>query len=209
MRALAATSRRGCIIWQWLRTVMDTVVQKLSSLQRPALLEHLQTLSPEDRRLRFGTYMNSWALEEYVNHIDFAHDMVFGIYGREMTLIGMAHLALDRDHHYAELGLSVEPAQRGKGYGLALLNRGKLSAVTRGYTTLFMHCLSENRIMIHLARKSGLKLVTEQGEVDAHIQLEATSHAAVAREALEDQIALADFLFKQQFQWLFKHTAAA
>ena len=33
---------------------MATVVQKLSSLQRPALLRHLRTLSQEDRRLRFG-----------------------------------------------------------------------------------------------------------------------------------------------------------
>ena len=188
---------------------MGTVVQKLSSLQRPALLQHLQTLSPEDRRLRFGTYMNTWALEQYVNRIDFAHDMVFGIYGRDMTLIGMAHLALDQVHHCAELGLSVEPALRGHGYGLALLNRGKLAAVTRGYTTLFMHCLAENQIMIHLARKAGLKLVIAQGEVDAHLKLEATSHGAVAREAIEDQIALADLLFKQQFQWLFRRPQAA
>jgi RimJ/RimL family protein N-acetyltransferase len=189
--------------------MMAPVVQKLSSLQRPALLRHLQTLSAEDRRLRFGTYMNDAALEQYVNRIDFTHDKVFGIYGRDMSLIGMAHLALDNAHHYAELGLSVEPAQRGHGYGLALLNRGKLSAVTRGYTTLFMHCLAENQIMIHLARKAGLKLVTEQGEVDAHLKLEATSHGAVAREALEDQIALADLLFKQQFQWLFQRPHAA
>ena len=188
---------------------MDTAVQKLSSLQRPALLLHLETLSPEDRRLRFGTYMNNWALEQYVSHIDFTHDKVFGIYGRDMKLVGMAHLALDQTHHCAELGLSVDPAQRGKGYGLALLSRGKLGAVTRGYTTLFMHCLAENQIMIHLARKAGLKLVTEQGEVDAHLNLEATSHGAVAREAIEDQIALADLLFKQQFQWLFQPLHAA
>jgi RimJ/RimL family protein N-acetyltransferase len=153
--------------------------------------------------------MMDGALEQYVHRIDFAHDKVFGIFGRDMALIGMAHLALDRNHDYAELGLSVEPAHRGNGYGLMLLNRGKLSAVTRGYTTLFMHCLAENRIMIHLARKAGLRLVTEQGEVDAHLQLESTSHAAVAREALEDQIALADLLFKQQFQWLFRRPHAA
>ena len=188
---------------------MSTVVQKLSPLQRPEMLRHLRTLSPEDLRLRFGTYMTVAALEQYVHRIDFAHDIVFGIFGRDMALIGMAHLALDRDHHYAELGLSVEPAQRGHGYGLTLLNRGKLGAVTRGYTTLFMHCLAENQIMIHLARKAGLKLVTEQGEVDAHLKLEATSHAAVAREAIEDQIALADLLFKQQFQWLFRRPHAA
>lgn len=188
---------------------MNTVIQKLSPLERPDLLRHLRTLPPEDRRLRFGTYMHDAALEHYVNGIDFAHDKVFGIYGRDMVLIGMAHLALDRDQHFAELGLSVEPAQRGKGYGLALLNRGKLSAVNLGYTTLFMHCLSENQIMIHLAKKAGLKLVTEQGAVDAHLKLDATSYGAVTQEAVEDQIALADLLFKQQFQWLFKRPHSA
>ena len=43
---------------------MATVVQKLSSLQRPAMLRHMQTLSPKDLRLRFGTYMKDAALEQ-------------------------------------------------------------------------------------------------------------------------------------------------
>ncbi len=185
-----------------------SVVQKLTASQRPELLRHLQTLPHEDRRLRFGAYMKDAALERYVSGIDFSHDKVFGIYGRDMRLIGMAHLALGADHHYAELGLSVEPAERGKGYGLALLNRAKLSAVNRGYSTLFMNCLSENQIMIHLARKAGLRLVTEEGHIDAHLKLDPASYGAVAQEAVEDQIALADLLFKQQFQWLFKRRHA-
>ena len=188
---------------------MSVAIQKLYPLQRPAIVRHLRTLSESDRRLRFGTFMNDAALERYVAGIEFGRDKVFGIYGRDMDLVGMAHLALDRDQHYAELGLSVEPSQRGKGYGLALLSRAKLSAVNLGYTTLFMHCLAENQVMIHLARKAGLKLVTEQGEVDAHLELEATSYGAVAQEAVEDQIALADLLFKQRFQWLFRRPHAA
>ncbi len=185
------------------------VVQKLSSVQRPELLRHLKTLPHEDRRLRFGTYMTDAALNYYVSRIDFTRDKVFGIFGGDLSLIGMAHVALDRKRRYAELGLSVEPAHRGNGYGLALLNRGKLCAITRGYSTLFMHCLSENRIMIHLARKAGLRIVAEQGEVDAHLELERTSHAAVAREALEDQIAFADLMLKQQMRWLFRRARAA
>ncbi len=188
---------------------MNGVVQKLTPVQRPALVRHLKTLSPEDRRLRFGAFMADAALESYVGAIDFSLDKVFGIFGRDMGLIGMAHLALDRHQRCAELGLSVEPVHRGKGYGLALLNRAKLSAVTRGYTTLFMHCLAENQIMIHLARKAGLRLITEQGEVDAALKLEATSYGAVAQEAVEDHIALVDFLLKQQFQWLFQRPPAA
>ena len=58
-------------------------------------------------------------------------------------------------------------------------------------------------------RKAGLRIVSEQGEVDAHLQLESTSPAAVAREALEDQIALADLLLKQQFNWFFAVNRAA
>lgn len=188
---------------------ISPIVQKLSSVQRAELLRHLETLPDEDRRLRFGTYMTGPALEDYVNRIDFTRDKVFGIFGNDLALIGMAHLALDRRRRYAELGLSVEPAHRGNGYGLALLNRGKLCAITRGYATLFMHCLVENRIMMHLARKAGLRVVAEQGEADAHLALERTSPAAVAHEALEDQIALADLLLKQQFRWLFARPRTA
>jgi RimJ/RimL family protein N-acetyltransferase len=188
---------------------MGTVIQKLSSLQRPDLQRHLRTLSPADRRLRFGMYIKDAALDHYVEGIDFARDRVFGIYGRDMLLVGMAHLALDRAQQFAELGLSVEPAQRGKGYGLALLLRAKLHATNLGYTTLFMQCLSENQIMIHLAKKAGLRVVTGQGEADAHLKLERTSYGAVAREAIEDQVALVDLLLKQQFQWLFKRPHVA
>ena len=165
---------------------MSVVVQNLSPLQRPEVSRHLQRLPSEDRRLRFGTYRTDAALEQYVRRIDFAHDKLFGIYARDMRLIGMAHLALDRDQDYAELGLSVEPAQRGHGYGLALLNRSKLSAVNLGYPKLFMYCLSENKIMIHLARKAGLRVATEEGRVNAYLELEESNYAAVAQEAVED-----------------------
>ena len=135
---------------------MDAVIQKLSSLQRPAMLRHLQTLSPEDLRLRFGTYMKDAALDQYVNRIDFMHDKVFGVYGRDMSLIGMAHLALDRDHHYAELGLSVEPAQRGNGYGLELLH--DLRARTKGRVEWVV--LDWNEPSIKLYESLGAKPVT-------------------------------------------------
>jgi len=183
---------------------MSVAIQKLFAAQRPALIRHFQTLSAGDLRLRFGSQMNPAALDLYVSGIDFMRDHVFGIHGRDMAIVGVAHLALDHDHDRAELGLSVAPAHRGRGYGLALLGRGKLSAVNLGYTTLFMQCLAENQIMIHLARKAGLKMVTGHGEVDAHLELDATSYGALAHEAVEDQVALADLLFKQRFQWLFK-----
>ena len=188
---------------------MSVLIQKLSPLVRSDVVQHLATLPHGDRALRFGTHMSDAALERYVAGIDFGRDKVFGIYGRDMALVAMAHLALEPTQRYAELGLSVEPSQRGHGYGLALLNRAKLSAINRGYDTLFMHCLAENQVMIHLARKAGLGLVIEQGAVDACLRLGATSYGAMAQEAVEDHAAFADLLFKQRYQWLFQRHATA
>jgi len=64
-----------------------------------------------------------------------------------------------------------------------------------------MCCLAENKTMVHLAQRAGLKVVVEQGEVDARLRLDATSFGGVAREAVEDQLALMDLFWKQQLQW--------
>jgi RimJ/RimL family protein N-acetyltransferase len=185
------------------RMLTTTVmVQKLAAFQRAKIARHLQRLSPEDRRLRFGTYMSDAAIEHYVKHIDFGRDKVFGIFDSNLALSGVAHLALEETNNMAELGLSVDPGHRGKGYGFALLNRGKLHAQNLGYKKLYMHCLSENQIMIHLARKAGMQIVAEQGEADAHIELSAASYGDLTRELMGDQVALIDYLFKQQTRWL-------
>jgi len=188
---------------------MTAVVQKLAAFQRPELLRHLLALPMPDRRLRFGALMQDAAVEHYVEGIDFARDKLFGIFGLDMQLVGMAHLALDREQRFAELGLSVDTGERGKGFGFSLLQRAKLHAVNLGYRTLFMYCLSENKTMVHLARKAGLKVVAEQGAVDAHLRLDAPSYGAVAQEAVEDQIALIDLFWRRQLQWLPRAASAA
>ena len=182
--------------------MMTPVVQKLSVVKRPELLRHLLDLPMEDRRMRFGALMLDAAVEHYVEGIDFGRDQLFGIFGLDMQLVGVAHLALDRAQRFAELGLSVDADERGKGYGFALLQRAKLHAVNLGFRTLFMYCLTENKTMVHLARKAGLKVVAEQGAVDAHLRLDAPNYGAVAQEVVEDQIALVDLFWKQQLQWL-------
>ena len=150
---------------------MTPVVQKLAAFQRAGLLEHLLGLAAEDRRLRFGMLMQDEAIAGYVDKIDFSSDKVFGIVGLDLRLIGAAHLALHREAGCAELGLSVNASARGKGHGFALLQR------------------------------AGLKVVVEQGGVDARLRLEATSFGGVAREAVEDQLALIDLFWKRQLQW--------
>ncbi len=124
--------------------------------------------------------------------------------GSDLELLGLAHLALDPTGQTAELGLSVDRGARGKGYGYALLQRAVLHATNLGYRALFMHCLAENHVLMHLARKAGLKLVVEAGEADGRLDLGERTKASAIQEAIEDQFALVDTLLKQQYAWLAK-----
>lgn len=181
---------------------MDPVVQKLTALQRSEISRHLLQLPPPDRRLRFGTTLKDGAIERYVRDINFARDKVFGIFEPDLSLSGVAHLVLDPESDAAELGLSVVPEHRGKGYGFALLTRAKLHARNHAYKKLYMHCLAENQVMTHLARKAGMTIVTEHGEADAYLALGDGPLSDHTREAIHDQIALIDYLLKQQTHWL-------
>lgn len=170
------------------------VIQKLVAFQRRSIADHLLRLSTADRRLRFGMCLSDEAVRRYVERIDFARDDVFGIFGDGPTLIAVAHLAFDPAHACAEIGLSVDRDRRGRGYGRALLQRGRLHAISRGCRTLYMHFLSENGAIRHLAAKAGLKVVIAHGEADAMLTLPGPRHDDIARE----QVALADYRLKQQ-----------
>jgi RimJ/RimL family protein N-acetyltransferase len=181
---------------------MQIAVQRLNAKHREDIAHHLLQLPANDRRLRFGHQVRDEAVREYVDGIDFARDRVFGILGDDLGLIGTAHLALDPAARIAELGLSVDPSLRIRGYGYALLQRSVLHAANQGYRVLFMVCLAENRIMMHLAGKAGLSVVTEAGEADARLTLDRLAHGGVFKEALADQFALVDGMLKQQYLWL-------
>jgi RimJ/RimL family protein N-acetyltransferase len=180
----------------------EVAVQRLNPRHRDDITRHLLQLPGEDRRLRFGQSIRDEAVGKYVAGIDFDRDQVFGIHGAALELIGVAHLALDGEAQAAELGLSVDPACRGKGYGYAMLQRSLLHAANIGFRVLFMHCLAENRIMMHLAQKSGLKIVTQAGEADAQLVLDRGAHGGIFKEAMADQLALVDIMLKQQYLWM-------
>jgi RimJ/RimL family protein N-acetyltransferase len=179
-------------------------VLRLNPKHREDIARHLLQLPANDRRLRFGNQISDQAVRDYVDGIDFARDHLFGIHGDDLSLIGVAHLALDPAEKLAEIGVSVDPTSRGKGFGYALLHRSVLHAANLGYRTLFMVCLAENRIMMHLARKAGLTVVTESGEADARLTLDRLAHGGIFEEAIADQLALVDGLLKQQYLWLAK-----
>jgi GNAT superfamily N-acetyltransferase len=149
------------------------------------MFHHLLRLSSEDRRLRFGGCMRDVSLERYAAGIDLTRDAVFGVRAVDLKLIGMAHVALDAAAQIAELALSVDATHRGKGYGTALFRHAISHATNLGCRELFIHFLTENAVVMHLARRAGLTVVVHGSEASGRLAL--TAGATAGREARRRQ----------------------
>jgi GNAT superfamily N-acetyltransferase len=175
---------------------MDIHIRELTRLDRSALEDHFVALGRADRRLRFGASLNDAALRAYVGRIDFERDAAFGVFDDDLRLVGAAHLARASEH--AELGVSVLPEHRGRGIGGALLGRAHMRARNWGIGALFMHCLTENAAIMHLARKQGMEIVAETGEADASLKLPRADASSHFGEVFAQRVALFDYALKSQ-----------
>ena len=93
------------------------------------------------------------------------------------------------------------PAHRGRGIGGALLARAHLRARNWGVRALFMHCLTENGAMMHLARKQEMDIVAEAGEADAWLRLPPADASSHFGEVFAQRVALFDYALKQGRAW--------
>jgi GNAT superfamily N-acetyltransferase len=175
---------------------MTILIKELSSFEQPALERHFLALEGEDRRLRFGAGLNDFAVRAYVRGINFQRDALFGVLDDKLRVIGAAHLA--RSNGHAELGVSVLPGHRNRGIGGALLGRAHTHSRNWGVHALFMHCLTENGAVMHLARKHRMEIVDEAGEADAWLKLPPANASSYMSALFEQGVALYDYALKSQ-----------
>jgi GNAT superfamily N-acetyltransferase len=135
-----------------------------------------------------------------VERIDFERDAVFAVLDDALQLSGAAHLARAGSH--AELGVSVLDWHRGRGIGGALLARAHTRARNWGVGALFMHCLTENAAMMHLARKQAMRVVSNAGESDAWLALPPADTASYFDEVFQQRVAVFDAALKRGRWWL-------
>lgn len=171
-------------------------VHRLTEAAWPKLRQHFLRLDANDIRLRFGSPLGADAIAAYVQGIDFDTDAVFGVYEDELGLAAAAHVAFGVDG--AELGISVLPGYRSRGIGTALFARVVEHARNRFVTRMYMHCLSENAAMMHIAKKSAMKICVDTGEAEAFLKLEPADHASLSGELMGQRLALFDYALKTQ-----------
>ncbi|QKM61444.1 GNAT family N-acetyltransferase [Polynucleobacter arcticus] len=179
-------------------------VRELHEGYRAEILAHLLLLDDEDRRLRFGTQTPDEVIHHYAERLNFNRDALFGSFDSQLNLIGMAHLAylpkLKGQSQAAEFGVSVLPNSRGQGIGTALLARASVRSRNTRIETLFVHCLANNRAMMHLAHKADMRIEYAHGDADAYLTLAPASPSTIAEEAVNEQWAGFDYALKENFK---------
>jgi RimJ/RimL family protein N-acetyltransferase len=177
------------------------LVRELTAVDRERLLTHFLALGEDDRLLRFGQVVPDHVIENYVRSIDFARDTVFGVFNNQLQLVGVGHLAYlpaEGDKRTAEFGVSVLESVRGQGIGTRLFERAAIRSRNTHVTMLYMHCLSRNSTMMHIAKKAGMKIEYAYGEADAYLTLPPADQSSIIAEMLQEQAAVFDYALKRQ-----------
>jgi hypothetical protein len=100
----------------------------------------------------------------------------------------------------AEFGVSVLPTGRGQGIGTALLARASVHSRNTRIETLFVHCLANNRAMMHLAQKAGMLVEYAYGDADAYLKLPPANSGTIVEEAANEQWADFDYAIKENMK---------
>lgn len=175
-------------------------VRSLSDRHRARILIHLLALTAPDRFLRFGYAASDAQLAHYADTIDFSRDEVFGIFNRRLELVATAHLALlpsSSAGREAELGLSVLPRARGRGFGRRLFELAMLHARNRRIDALVIHTLNENAAMLHIVTSAGATVLREGGETIARLRLPPDDLLSHLDALVESHAADLDFRIKR------------
>jgi GNAT superfamily N-acetyltransferase len=173
-------------------------VRQLLLVDKYKLTNHLLGLQGEDRRLRFGGAVSDDYIKEYVAKSFSEDSQWFGVDHIDGHLVAACHVAIVNGE--AELGCSVDHDFRGEGFAQKMFNRAVTWLRVRGITHVFMHCLSENGAMKHIARKNNMILVSEYGETDAAVQVEPATPLTYIEEAYLNRIALYDMYMKNNYR---------
>jgi RimJ/RimL family protein N-acetyltransferase len=174
-------------------------------------LHFLKTIVDNDRRLRFGGSLGDDAVKTYlkssfdgfgINNMWFIVDVESPeTFGRKV--VATCHVNYDVKTNTAELGLTVSPEYRNQKLGQELYNRGVTWARMKGAEIIFMHCLSENTTMQHIARKNGMSVVTlDPTEKQSSIKVDKNQIAAGYQDSVYEQMAVFDMMVRNQ-SWFF------
>lgn len=136
---------------------MQFTLKRLSSFNRPQVLNHFLRLDQEIRSSRFFVPISDDSIAIYVNKIDFQNG-IFGIFNEELEIIGLGECVFFKESNKstAEVAFTVEKQYQRNGLGNKLMKRVVQYANSQDIHELHMYCISSNQAILHLAKKYNL-----------------------------------------------------
>jgi RimJ/RimL family protein N-acetyltransferase len=178
------------------------VPRKLTTFDKQKLIDHFVIdIAGNDRRLRFGYEAPDKSVIKYIEDslYNFGTINMWFVVDDGSKIIATCHVAMNRETNTAEMGCTVSPDYRNQKIGQELFNRGITWARMAGAENVFMHCLSENRAIQHIAQKGGMTVVTiDPTEKESTIQIKQNRFEAGFKDYIMDQIAIYDSAIRQQ-----------
>ena len=172
------------------------------------LLEHFKNdIVANDRYLRFGMSASDYYVEQYIERSlkDFGKTNMWFIVDVGGRCVGTVHISIFGDG-VAEMGFTVSSDYRGKGIGQSLFSRGAIWSAMKGAKTIYTHCLSENKVMQHIARKNGMDVVTvDMGEKEASVNITKNATESFFEDLVLDNMAFVDTAITKQKQLMNKY----
>lgn len=163
---------------------------------------HLKNLTDQDRYTRFGYAASSQAIDQMILNMLYNQSQhhLF-TYRTDNRIVGFGHLA--REDSDWELAVSVDREYQGRGIADELMNHMISWGKTHGVNVVYMHCITENQKIQHLARKHGLKTWDRSGhELSARVQLPEATVLDYTANFVAEQQELAKDIVKLQRTWI-------
>lgn len=174
------------------------LVRKLNASDIKRIVHNLSSLQGQDRRLRFGSMCNDDYILSYVTKSFEQESQWFGVDHIDGHLVATCHVAIHNGE--AELGCCVDEDYRGEGLAQQMFDRAVTWLRTKGITNVFMHCLTENAAMRHIAKKNAMTIVSGYGDTDATVEVAPGTAATVMKDAYMDRIAMYDMYYKNNYR---------
>lgn len=149
--------------------------------------KHLKNLTPEDRYTRFCYQIKDEAIDQLIlSMLYHRSDHYLFSASIDNNIVGFVHVA--REGADWELAVSVDKDYQGCGIANKLMDYVISWGKTHNIHSVFMHCITQNTKIQHLARKHGLRMVERDGtETTSRVELPAATPMDYTAEFLKEQ----------------------
>jgi GNAT superfamily N-acetyltransferase len=179
-------------------------LRRLWPSDKEAFRQHLISLDPRSRHMRFGGGMSDEFLARYAENCFGRGDLLYGAFV-DGKMAGAAELRSNQAiwseqapfgrHIHAEAAFSVDDHYRRRGVGEKLFKRLLRAATNHGVETIEIVCLPENVGMQNLARKFRTQFTFEQNSLTGRLTVRPPTAFSLIREASGDAFDFGAALF--------------